>query len=213
MKADLRVPLCWTVVGVTLGWSLWVVLMVLTPQIFAIPMIRAVARLMIVLLPAVLFVQRIERRNFAVAVGLTVRPAFGSFLGLLAFTLYPGALLAYRWWRGAAVVIPADAALWLNFVIGSPLAEEMLYRGVVYRVLRIYYGYGGAAVFSSLAFALLHLPWWLAAGEMSNQQIGLESLSIFVYGLTFAGLFAWSRSLWSPLVFHWLNNLVLFLLH
>lgn len=188
-------------------------LMVLAPQPFAIPILRAVARIMIVLLPAIIFVHWIERRNFVVAVGLTARPAFGSLLGLLAFTLYPGTLFVYRLWRGAAVVFPTDAALWLNFVIGSPFAEEVFYRGVVYRVLRTEYGYVGAALFSSLAFVLLHLPWWLAAGEMNNQRSILESLSIFVYGLAFAGLFAWRQSLWSPLVFHWLNNLVLFLLH
>ncbi|MFO1019651.1 MAG: CPBP family intramembrane glutamic endopeptidase [Planctomycetales bacterium] len=50
--------------------------------------------------------------------------------------------------------------VWVNVLIGSPLAEEILYRGVVYRVLRRSRSRIVSAVISAAWFAVVHLPWW-----------------------------------------------------
>lgn len=203
----------WLITVVTLGWSLWVVLMLWQPEPFGEPLLRAWARIAIVLCPAVLFVRLLEDRPFLNAVGLIPRSLVGVAYGIMAFAFYPGLLFVYRIWQGAMIVLPIEQAIWINYVIGAPFAEEVLYRGVIYRVLLPFQGRIRSAVISSIAFVLLHLPWWVLSGEKSGADLLFDSFAIFSYGLIFAGLFQQSRSLWAAIVFHLLNNLALLSIH
>ena len=105
--------------------------------------------------------------------------------------------------------LPRDTATWLNPVITAPLAEELLFRGLVFRILRERFGLVTGLVASALLFSLAHLPYWWMSGDKVGIALLVDLASIFAYGLFFAGLFRWSGSLWSPLVCHWLNNLLM----
>ena len=72
----------------------------------------------------------------------------------------------------------------------APVAEEMLYRAVLYRSLRRWMRPVFAILLQALIFGLMH-------------RYGLVYMSIaLVSGLLFMGLYLWRRTLWSPLLVH-----------
>jgi membrane protease YdiL (CAAX protease family) len=50
------------------------------------------------------------------------------------------------------------ASLWMLMVIGAPIGEELLFRGLMYRGLESRIGALGAIVLTSIVFGLLHYP-------------------------------------------------------
>ena len=78
--------------------------------------------------------------------------------------------------------------------VAVPVAEEFLFRGVVYRWMRGRWGVAGGTVVTSLVFALLHPPGWV------------ETPQIFLIGLLLAWLYERSGSLWPSMVLHGVNN-------
>lgn len=82
-----------------------------------------------------------------------------------------------------------------GFTLG-PVAEEMLYRAVLYRTLRRWVRPFFAVVLQALVFGVLH-------------RYGLPYMAMaFASGLLFMGLYLWRRTLWSPILVHALTNAV-----
>jgi len=80
-------------------------------------------------------------------------------------------------------------------VVAAPLAEEMVFRGLVYRLGRRAWGPWPAAVVSALIFGLVHgEPWYL---------FGLLAL-----GLLLAAVYELTGSLWSAVIVHAVHNAV-----
>jgi len=77
--------------------------------------------------------------------------------------------------------------------IVAPLAEEVIYRGIIYRALKKRFSLSAAIIFSSLIFALFH-------GEVA----GLPS--IFFLGVLLAFLFEKYNNLWPSIGLHFFNN-------
>lgn len=112
-------------------------------------------------------------------------------------------------WLGEASVTDslAEELLWgqwpdltgqlLIAVIAAPLAEEIVFRGLIYTTLRERMGVLPAAMVGSLIFALIHYYSW----------IGI--FHIFMAGLVFTLLYEKTGSLWPPLLLHALGNLVI----
>jgi membrane protease YdiL (CAAX protease family) len=132
--------------------------------------------------------------------GIALGLAGFAVLFVLTAAKYQTALLHLR--------LPRDLAIWLNPIITAPLAEELVFRGVVFRILRDRFGVKIALPARSLLFALIHLPYWCAGGK-SASALAVELSVMAAYGEFFAGLLQWSDSLWSPLICHWLNNLLM----
>jgi membrane protease YdiL (CAAX protease family) len=80
----------------------------------------------------------------------------------------------------------------------APFTEELVFRGIFLRALQPANGFLGAAVLTSLVFALLH------------PQLPAGFLSIFVLGLAFSLLYGLTRSLWPSMVAHAINNGLVF---
>ena len=80
--------------------------------------------------------------------------------------------------------------------VAVPIAEEFLFRGVLYRWLRSRWGVFNGIVGSSLIFALVHPP---AAGG---------ALQIFLIGLVLAWLYEKAGSLWPSMALHCCNNAI-----
>ena len=89
------------------------------------------------------------------------------------------------------------AALGLAVVVVTPIGEELLFRGFLYRVLRQHVGVGRALAITAGLFALLH---------MSPTQL----LPYTILGLVFGLVFEWVGSLWAAIVLHGLWNAVVF---
>lgn len=85
-------------------------------------------------------------------------------------------------------------------VILAPLAEEIIFRGVLFAGFLRRMPLLLAAVFSALLFALPHLPGGIAILPL-----------VFVAGFILALLFYRTGSLWPPIIVHALNNALVFL--
>lgn len=91
-----------------------------------------------------------------------------------------------------------DPALWLAAVISAvvlaPLAEELIFRGVVYRFLKVRFRPELAVVFSAVLFSIIHI-----------QPAVLFPL--FVLGMALALVYEETGDIRAPILFHALFNL------
>lgn len=194
-------------VVVNSGWAFFIGLSSLLPE-WATSLdglTRAVIRIGIVLIPSLIYLRSCERASWLDRLGLTSHNRKGILIGLVASLLWLLPLLIYRWGSNQGTLnTHLSIGTWLNFILGSPFAEELLYRQIVYRELAQKISSRNAILLSSFWFTLLHLPPWIGTHSPFEliQHLGI----IFVYGLLFALLYKRSQSLWGPLIPHWANN-------
>lgn len=94
--------------------------------------------------------------------------------------------------------IPIWPASFLVVAVLAPIAEELLFRGVLLPALaRSFLGFWGAAVVSTLVWTALHF---------GNAYSAAGMLLVFMLGIIFSWLFAKTGSLRVPIVAHMLNN-------
>lgn len=86
----------------------------------------------------------------------------------------------------------------LALVILTPIAEEVLMRGIIFRNLNRYFSFGVAAIVSAVVFGFLH-------GQFN------VFIDTFVLGLVLAWLVNKTDSLWPAIGLHSLKNLIAFL--
>ena len=121
----------------------------------------------------------------------------GDFLRLHQWSDAYGAERTFRFLPAAWMM----AAFALVGSLSAPIAEELLFRGVLFHSLRTKWrlNTGGAIVGSSLLFAFAHVS-------------PFAFLPLFVLGLAFAGMYVRTNSLWIPILMHVTNNVVSFAL-
>jgi membrane protease YdiL (CAAX protease family) len=189
-------------------WTAWVCLLTRYP-VLDDGVVRAAVRVAVWVLPALLFVRVAEGPPVLARIGLRAGAVRGVLAGLAGFGVLLLAALAEHGTAGLRLKIPTDAATWLNPLLSAPLAEEILFRGLVFRLLREKIGAAVAIPASAALFALAHLPYWAISGDKAGAALAVGLGSVFLLGALFAALFHWSRSLWAPLVCHFLNNLII----
>ena len=137
--------------------------------------------------------------------GLDLRVQVKAVLGMFSLLMVADQVLRLSMGEGESNspgggLSPGDAGLWgLAFALVSacllaPIAEETLYRGVLFRSCRNRLGVIPAALVSSAVFALLHF----------YDGYGLASVAIF--GFSCALLYAGSGSLTTVIALHMLYN-------
>lgn len=87
-------------------------------------------------------------------------------------------------------------AVWLSILSGSiliPIAEELLFRGIVFAEFRRAFKPIVAILLNAAIFAIYH--WNLP-----------QSGYVFIAGIVFASAYYWSESLWFPMILHMLYN-------
>jgi len=196
------------------GWTIWCCLMVAWPHVFGLPGIRAIARVSIVLLPALAFYLTGNREKSMLDY-FQLREYWkrGVIVGAGVAILYFSIAWEARSDGGQITFhFPAGFAIWFNFILGSPLAEEAFFRGVLLQELQTRLGSTWAILLSAGAFALLHLPQWVILDNLVGADLLSSFTTIFVYGVVFAFLVTRTRSLWASLLPHWINNFILFAL-
>jgi membrane protease YdiL (CAAX protease family) len=83
---------------------------------------------------------------------------------------------------------------WPSIVLGAPLSEEPLFRGLILGGFVLRYGARRAIAYSALLFALVHMnPWQLPTGLVLGAFLGWLTLR--------------TGSLWPAVFAHFLNNL------
>lgn len=178
---------------------------------FAIPEIRAMIRVFIVLIPAMLFYyQHGSAQSFYDYFLLRKHWVYGAVLGTVITCSYFFVVWFFQpHMQSLTFELPSQFYIWFNFIVGSPLVEELFFRGVLFRELDSYWGRWLAILVSSIVFALFHLPQWLFLDGQTGMTLWSSFVSICVYGIIFAMLVTYSKSLWASLSSHWINNLIL----
>ena len=143
------------------------------------------------------YVKLIERRRGVEfgAQGAVRELGSGLVIGAALLSATVGVLAALglytvQGWRDPAVLIPV-----LAMSVGAAVIEELLFRGVIFRIIEASLGTWIALVISAALFGLVHLgnpnASWLAAAAIS-----LEA------GVMLAAAFVLTRRLWLPIGIH-----------
>lgn len=129
------------------------------------------------------------------AEGATARVAGGVAIGASLFVLVYAALaaLGVARWHG----VEASAHVWvaLGAALAAAVGEELVFRGVVFRLLEDSFGTTVALIASAGLFGVAH------AGNPGASWI--STVAIMLEAGALLGLaYAWSRSLWLPIGLH-----------
>jgi membrane protease YdiL (CAAX protease family) len=81
----------------------------------------------------------------------------------------------------------------------APIAEELLFRGMIFRSLANGMGVWGGAIVSGLIFGAFHI-------DSFAQSRLLQVVPLAILGILFALLYAWSGTLYSTIALHATNN-------
>jgi membrane protease YdiL (CAAX protease family) len=190
-------------------WILWVLFLIHFPHPLNHWVIRAAVRILIWVGLAVAYIRFVERQNVFSYLRLKVHAGRGIAWGLMVSAVISGPIIFYRvHLMGGHFHLPLDIATWMNPILTAPIAEEIVFRGVIFRKMEEAVGSLRALVASALLFALIHFPYWYLSGDKAGKVLVIAEGTMFVYGLVFAGLVWMTRSLWAPMTYHVLNNLV-----
>jgi uncharacterized protein len=190
-------------------WFCWAVLLVQFPARFDADVWRTTVRILVWVAPVFLFVRFIEGPPVLDRLGLRAGAAEGIVTGLVVSVMLAPALSIVRHrFVLPHFVFPTGTWTWLSTILLAPFAEELMFRGLVYRFLRDRTGIMHAVWLSSVLFALIHLPYWWLSGAKTGIALGLALLEICGIGVLLCGLYQWKRSLWTPVLYHAANNFI-----
>lgn len=101
---------------------------------------------------------------------------------------------------------PLPVLLWLALLMALvALSEELMFRGLLFPALRRHLAPGAAILLTTLAFALIHLPAQLMAGNPAGALV--QVLAALPTGLLLLALRLRRGSLRPAILYHWLWNL------
>ncbi len=92
-------------------------------------------------------------------------------------------------------------AFGLLVAVLAPIAEEIFFRGMIYRSLKNSAGIWPAAIISGLLFGALHI-------DSTTSARLLQVIPLAVLGIAFALLYQWSGTLYSTIALHATNNAI-----
>ena len=188
-------------------WTAWALFLVHHPLPPSAWPVRLIARLLLFLVPTLLYIRFAIHEPTLHYLRLTDHRARGVLFGLVA-GLLPLAELTWRSLHAHSLPhLPRSADVWLNVIVAAPLTEEILFRGLLCHELARATRVIPAAVYSSLLFAALHFPYWYFSHAKSGVDLARSLFMIFAIGILCCAITSRSRSLIAPLLFHFLNNL------
>lgn len=190
--------------SVLLLWVGWCVLMATVGEPFASPLVHALASVSIVLVPALIYLRSTGPRSDAM--GLRYRWRRGVLVGVLVIALEMTVLACGHTFDLS--LVPTDVDVWLDSIILSPLAEELLFRRVAIDHLSKRHHPSLAILISSLLLVALYLPWLMFSGDNHPVWIVATSTGLMIHGLIFGAIYRLTRSLWSSLLPHCVGSFV-----
>ncbi len=218
-KAALQ--LSWFLVAFFILWTLRATLFHAVDESIASPTSRAVysnlLKLVVWVFPAAAFAYVLRHVPPAKYLGLSVWPGrrswflcFGvTVVFLLAITLFETTVRKKCFSTACLSSLPMS--LWLLQLLLPPLLEELFFRGFLMKELLALLPLSRAIALTSLLFAGIHLPSWLAHGATA-QAIVTNAGEAFLFSAVACWLFAQTASVWPSTVFHVANNALSFML-
>ena len=117
-----------------------------------------------------------------------------NYILTLTSNLFPNIIKNYEVFES---VLTVDN-FWLSILTVALLpaiCEELLFRGVIFNAFNKKYGVLVASIISALIFGIYHMNW-------------IQGINAFILGLSFAYIYYKSDSLFVPIIFHFINNLI-----
>jgi len=156
------------------------------------------------LLAATLAVEHLTGRASLEAIGLGPRDAvrdlvLGMVIGAALFSLVALELFAGGYYRVTAVHATFALAVAVPLFLGAAILEELLFRGVVFRLVEEWTGTWIALAVSAAIFGLSHAANPGATG-ISSLAIALEA------GILLGAAYVVTRNLWLPIGLHFAWN-------
>lgn len=129
-------------------------------------------------------------------IGINVARLLIIVFAMLAVMIGPLQKLLERYMGLSDILAGQDVPLWLLILattIFGPLAEELVYRGVLMGAFREAWGDRLAIIFSALIFAIVHMD-------------VIQSTYAFVLGLILGYIYMKTRNLWCAYIMHAIVN-------
>jgi membrane protease YdiL (CAAX protease family) len=164
-------------------------------------------RLLLWIIPVFLYLRYIDHVNPVAYLKLNQYWKRGILLGL-ALTLlnFLGTMLRFGPPHPSLHYVTWNSILGTSILIG--FFEEIPFRGFIFQKLQEKFPVWIANLLSSLLFLCIHLPGWIMLHTLTWSNV----ISIFVLGVIFAAIFYFSKTLWSSIVTHSLNDFLSFVL-
>ena len=196
---NIKLLLCITALQCLL-WSVYLVLFKpVFNDFFTEAVIRSIVRVSIIGIPALLYIYFYKKENVKDYLS-TKNLQFALKLGFLGCLV----IIFFFLPKLHNFKFPLDFPAWMNWIIGSPLTEELYFRAIILKELSKHYSPTSSIIFSSLLFLAFHLPQWIFTQSIG--QFIEPAMMIFIYGIGFSLLWMKSKSIFAALLPHCLNN-------
>lgn len=185
------------------GWVLWIYPHVaeLGQTTLTYALLNIALRLLLWVVPVFLYLRFVDRVNPLEYLKLTRYWQRGIVVGLaLSLVNFGGTLLRFGPPQPSIQYVTWNSILGTSILIG--IIEEIPFRGFIFQKLQESSSFWKANLLSSLLFVGIHLPGWFSSQVFTLTQ----AITIFLIGVILAAASYFSRSLWSSIVAHSLND-------
>jgi len=126
--------------------------------------------------------------------------SLGMSIGLLYFVVV-SAVLSISGCYGASYAHPAWSLILVNFIFYFLIAcgEEVIFRGIIFRMIDERFGFWWALGISALIFGFIHMI-------TPNASIWSSIAIVLEAGVLLGAAFKYSEGLWLPIGIHWAWN-------
>ncbi len=160
---------------------------------------RSLIRISIIGIPAIIYIYKYKResiRNYLNTYNLKLALSLGIVTSIIIFLFFLPQLNRFSF--------PLDISAWINWIIGSPVTEELYFRGIILNEFLKKYSILKSVIFSTVLFTAFHLPQWIFTQKIEEYITTI--IMIFVYGILFSLLWVRTKSLFAALLPHSVNN-------
>lgn len=189
--------------GVWIGWVyvIYPPLQALGPATLAYMLANVTMRLLIWVVPVFLYLRYIDHVNPVAYLKLNYYWKRGIVIGLgLSLLNFGGMLLRFGPPHPSMQGVTWNSIVSTSLLVG--LFEEIPFRGFILQKLQEKVPFWIANLLSSLLFLGIHLPGWMLLHTLTWSNV----ISVFVLGVLFAVIFYFSKTLWSSIITHNLND-------
>ena len=170
-------------------------------------------KFMVWIIPVIMYLTFVEQVNIFSYLKLNEnikKGIIGALIVSFIFLVYN--FLEVKLMGNLQIDLSLSLSSWLNMVIMAGLAEEIVFRGFLFRKFGDKIGIRTAMIISSLLFLFIHYPIWYVRGILNFPGLFFSSLYVFIIGMIMAYLYKKTDSLWSCIISHSLHNLIVTIL-
>jgi uncharacterized protein len=155
-----------------------------------------------------LFVVYVEKQPFLTAVQLKGHLLKGLVVGILGSLVIVFAFAMQVFMKHQPLQVTVTTFFGVLPVFDG-LIEEIPFRGFLQRHFQTLMPLSAATLLNALLFVAIHIPIWHSTGMNMNDMLQ-NGIHVFFLAILFCLVVRFSKSLWSSVVMHTVNNLISF---